>query len=314
MRLGLLLVTLACCGHATAHAQQLLASPEFFRPDPFGGIVAADHGGALATSIRIPASRNAYASLHLVATGFQGSYQVRLNLPFESQLYREWFHFNKADSHYYPDALIPVHTPYESSLPDRENRVPGQKAQALWIDVWVPASAKPGVHRGTAELQAQGRTVSVPIEIEVGGIETPNEDAVLLDNNSYGTFWMNEQFPKTLASLASGNEDELLRLIHAYHRIFYEHRGDFHQLGYGHAGKVGPEFAPVLSGTGKKQACRRLDSVRSPLRPATRWLRVRKTRDAGRAPSRSSICPSIPNGRRRSCGGASLAMRPSSPT
>ena len=40
----------------------------------------------------------------------------------------------------------------------------------------------------------------------------------------------------------SSRSDVLFNLIHAYHRIFYKHRGTFHQLGYGHAGKVGPEF------------------------------------------------------------------------
>jgi hypothetical protein len=29
---------------------------------------------------------------------------------------------------------------------------------------------------------------------------------------------------------------------------FYEHRGIFHQLGYGHGGKVSPDFAPALTG------------------------------------------------------------------
>jgi len=45
--------------------------------------------------------------------------------------------------------------------------------------------------------------------------------------------------------------DQFFGLIHAYHRVFYEHRGIFHQLGYGHSGKVGPEFAPVLEGSGR---------------------------------------------------------------
>jgi hypothetical protein len=58
-----------------------------------------------------------------------------------------------------------------------------------------------------------------------------------------------------LAGLRAGQhgEPELLRLIHEHHRIFYDHRGTFHQLGYGHAGKVGPEFAPELAGSGRSK-------------------------------------------------------------
>ena len=58
-------------------------------------------------------------------------------------------------------------------------------------------------------------------------------------------------FPQLLQRVAGGRT-RLIDLIHAYHRIFYENRGTFHQLGYGHGGKVGPEFAPQLTGTGKQ--------------------------------------------------------------
>ena len=61
---------------------------------------------------------------------------------------------------------------------------------------------------------------------------------------------MFDQFPTTLSRT---DEDDLFRLIHAYHRIFYEHRSTFHQLGYGHGGKVGPEFAPELAGSGSSK-------------------------------------------------------------
>ena len=56
----------------------------------------------------------------------------------------------------------------------------------------------------------------------------------------------------TLPEASPDRRGRLIGLIHAYHRIFYENRGTFHQLGYGHAGKVGPEFAPQLAGTGKQ--------------------------------------------------------------
>ena len=139
----------------------------------------------------------------------------------------------------------------------------------------------------------------------------PEEDAVTLDHNSYGTSWMFDQYPKTLPR---SDEDGLFRLIHAYHRIFYEHRGTYHQLGYGHAGKVGPEFAPELAGSGKDEAHRRMGSIRPPLRTAARRLGFSQTPVADRSQSLSSTCPSIPSGLLRSCGGASLAMRRSSST
>jgi hypothetical protein len=81
----------------------------------------------------------------------------------------------------------------------------------------------------------------------------PTADALTIDHNSYGTGWLASLYPKQSRPAGDGffRSDALFNLIHAYHRIFYEHRGTFHQLGYGHAGKVGPEFAPELTGDGR---------------------------------------------------------------
>jgi hypothetical protein len=233
---------------AQAPAQSITAAAEFFRPDPTGTMIEA-HGPQRTVSLRT--ARNAYVSFHLIVSQIHGPYEIRLDLPLATDLYREWFHLNAADSRYYPDALIPIHSGYRSAIPEPDNRIPNQTSQSFFADVWVPSSAKPGTYQGKAELIAGERTTALPIVIEVLPAVVPEEDVVALDNNSYGSSWLFEQYPKALAGRQP--ELELLRLIHAYHRIFYEHRGVFHQLGYGHAGKVGPEFAPVLTGTGRNK-------------------------------------------------------------
>jgi hypothetical protein len=244
-------------------ALDLRALPGFFRPDPFGAIVASDRqGAAWLDQVKITAARGGYASFHLVAqTDSCASCEIAVQVPLPADVYREWFHFNERDKKYYPDALIPVAPPYRFQIPDPGNRIPGQTAQGFWIDVWIPPSAEPKIYRGQAQVTSGSDKKVLPIEITVLPAVIPDEDAVTLDNNSYGTSWLVEQYPRALADLRNSGEDdssqsregedELLRLIHAYHRIFYEHRGTFHQLGYGHAGKVGPEFAPVLEGVGR---------------------------------------------------------------
>jgi hypothetical protein len=80
----------------------------------------------------------------------------------------------------------------------------------------------------------------------------PDEDAPVVDHNSYGSSWISDFYKgpgESEAQFFAGNR--FFELIHAHHRIFYEHRGIFHQLGYGHGGKVGPEFAPALEGSGR---------------------------------------------------------------
>jgi len=248
-------IVLALAAVTQSPALDLRAASEFFRPDPFGGIVAIDRKGAQQLhAIHLKVARAGYASFHLIAEPAQGQpYQLSLDFPLPADLYREWFHWNKPDGMYYPDALIPVRVPYHSHMPESDNRVPRQIAQSFWVDIWISATTAPRTYRGQAQLTSGSSRTTLPVEIEVLPAVIPDKDAVTLDSNSYGTSWMLSQYPKTLARLRSGagGEDELFRLIHDYHRMFYDHRGTFHQLGYGHAGKVAPEFAPTISGSGK---------------------------------------------------------------
>ena len=245
-----------CACAIIAHAQRLFATRDFYRPDPFGAVVKCDRAGAkFEKSLVLKAARASYVSFHLIAANVNGDYELRMAMPLPADLYREWYHLDTVDNSYYPDALVPIRGSYHGRVPDRDNHVPSQTAQAFWADIWIPASTNPGRYHGAAELVVHGRRFGVPVEIDVTAAVVPDQDAVTLDNNSYGTSWLSEQYPKTLASLNEdgSGEDKLFDLIHAYHRIFYEHRGTFHQLGYGHAGKVGPEFAPVLTGTGRSK-------------------------------------------------------------
>jgi len=240
----------------------LEALPEFLRPDPFGGVLKIDRttrpAGFLG-AVELEGARGGYVSCHLVVKLSQGGeYSLRVDAPsggLQADLYREWFHLIPADKGYYPDALIPVRGAWRSRLPEPDNRIPGQTAQAFWLDVWIPAEAKPGWHEVTGVLEAEGKTLRLPVRVRVLPARVPAEDVVAIDHNSYGSGWLGDYFPGVRRRAGPGffASDEFFGLIHAYHRIFHEHRGVYHQLGYGHAGKVGPEFAPALEGEGRRR-------------------------------------------------------------
>jgi hypothetical protein len=246
------------CRCASAEVRIL---PEHLRPDPFGGIVHADRnaGGAPAEKIVLAGARAAFVSCHLTA-GLQqpGPYSLEVR-PFPAasglavELYREWFHYLPESSTYYPDALIPVAGTYRSRLPEPDNRIEKQMAQGFWLDIWISGSSAPGTYRTEAVMESAGRRWAAPIEVQVLAATVPAENAVEVDHNTYGTSWFADQYPAL--SKAGPDQfylsDRFFQLIHAYHQIFYEHRGLFHQLGYGHGGKVAPEFAPRLEGRGK---------------------------------------------------------------
>ena len=250
-------------------AADLEALPGFLRSDPFGAIVASDRSGAdLASSlydaqhrIMLTGSRGGYVSFHLVVKlPLPSLYtlDVKISDPtskVQIDLFREWFHLTDSDKHYYPDALIPVHSTYSSRLPEPDNRIPQQTAQAFWVDVYIAPDAHPGTLSGSATLKAGTKMMTLPIQLTVLASVIPKEDVVTIDHNSYGSSWLAQQFAASYQRNPDHwfESDQFFGLIHAYHRVFYEHRGIFHQLGYGHSGKVGPEFAPVLDGSGKRK-------------------------------------------------------------
>ncbi len=243
-----------------AAAAELTALPEALRPDPFGGIVAVDRGAGdplrtfhtTGNPLSLTGARAGYVSFHLVVKMPEGGdYELAVSPEDKSgklqlDLFREWFHLTESDRNYYPDALIPVSMPFRSRIPDPENRIEKQSAQAFWVDIWIPADSVPGSYRCQAILKTRTKRQVLPIELRVVPATIPDEDVVLVDHNSYGSSWLADQYQNTKVP-----SEESFKLTHLYHRLFYEHRGVFHQLGYGHGGKVIKEFAPELAGSGR---------------------------------------------------------------
>jgi hypothetical protein len=246
-------------------AAELQIQPEYLRTTPAGEIVAADRAAAVqAAPTSLAAARAGYVSLQVIAKlSAPGEYFLELTPPAGLQIdvFREWYHTLERNKAVYPDALIPVRLPYRSRLPEPDNRIPDQKAQAFWIDVWIPRNTNPGEYPLRFRLVSSEGNAAAAVPIRVLSAIVPDEDVVAIDHNSYGSSWIGDLFPKQRERAGDSfyQSNAFFSLIHAYHRIFYEHRGVFHQLGYGHAGKVGPEFAPSLEATGRNKHVRNWD-------------------------------------------------------
>ena len=238
-----------------ALAADLSVLPSHIRTDPFGQIVGADRAAAVkpAQQITLVSARAAYASCRIVVSAAQPSaYALSTAGDLTVELYREWFHFLPKAKLYYPDALVPTALPHKAQLPDASNRIAGQTAQSYWLDIWIPESAKPGAKTLTVSLDSGGAKSAVQISVEVLDAVVPAGDPIVIDHNSYGTSWFAGQYPELAKRTPNFYlSDPFFGLIHAYHRVFMEHRGIYHQLGYGHGGKTAAEFAPRLEGSGK---------------------------------------------------------------
>ena len=282
LKLAFKLVLLLLASESCGWASDLAVLSEYHRPDPFGGIVASDQPGASWDHvIRLSAARGGYVSFQLVFKSDNPCNNCKLSIESSQpvDVYREWFHLNTPDKHYYPDALVPVHLPYSFQMPDPENRIQGQKARAFWVDVWIAPNTKPGVYHGQARLMDGAAGQKVRFTISVFPTVIPARDVIDVDANSYGIGWLREQYPKALAGSGRAQEDELFRLIQAYHRIFYENRGTFHQLGYAHNGHVDPDFVPELDGTGTQKhvvSWDKFDRLFGPLLDGSAFARTRR--------------------------------------
>ena len=85
------------------------------------------------------------------------------------QLYREWFVPDDRQAveprGWYPDPLIPLTGPFD--IPARDNAVPGQTAQPVFADVYIPHDSSPGIHSGRLLVKAGGVRRDVTVEVEV---------------------------------------------------------------------------------------------------------------------------------------------------
>lgn len=254
--MNLKFLLLLFCAAGVCLAAEISVLPAHIRADGAGRVVEADRSAGVepARKMTLVSPRAAYASCRvLVSSARPAAYTLSATGPFEVELFREWLHLIPSRKVYYPDALIPVAAPFSGQLPDAENRVDGQTTQPFWVDIWIPADARPGTHRVQVTLESGGRTTRLPIDVRVLDAVTPAEDVVAIDHNSYGSSFVTQQYP-ALAKKQAGKfflSDAFFGVIHDYHRVFYEHRGVFHELGYGHGGKMGVEFAPRLEGSGK---------------------------------------------------------------
>lgn len=160
------------------------------------------------------------------------------------QLYREWFVPDDKDSSptrpWYPEVLLPLDGPL--GVPARDNGVPDQKVQPVFVDVYIPHDARPGKHTGALLVSAPGLDERVRIEVEVLPLTLPDKLHFHVDLNAYGGVNAGYNVRRSTP--------EYRRLVHAYHRLAHLHRANLNILGYSHSGSVEPDYAPPLAGEG----------------------------------------------------------------
>jgi hypothetical protein len=126
-------------------------------------------------SVRLTGARNEFIGFQLAIESAEplSAVEVRVSEPLFTgaslpavfrdsgavQIYREWFVSD--DENWYADALVPVDGPLD--LPARDNPVRGQAVLPLFVDIYIPHDAEPGVHTG--RLRVLDREITVNVEV-----------------------------------------------------------------------------------------------------------------------------------------------------
>jgi hypothetical protein len=161
------------------------------------------------------------------------------------QLYREWMVPDDKDTSaarpWYPDPLIPLSGTFD--LPAADNGVPRQRVQPVFVDIYIPHDAAPGVHHGSIAVRAGGRLLrSVAVDVDVLPFVLPDNLNFTVDLNAYSG--VNSGY-----NIARG-APEYHKLLQAYHRVAHLDRANLDVLGYSHSGTTEPDQTPPLSGEG----------------------------------------------------------------
>jgi hypothetical protein len=173
-------------------------------------------------AIRIAAARNEYEPFQVVVRGERGLTGVSVTAselvgrdgariaPPEIRLvgYVNVAHptDNLGMAGMWPDPLPRYTGPFD---------VPAGRNQPLWLTVYVPSDAPPGLYRGTVAVAAGGETVEAPVELRVWRFTLPQEPTI---RSGFGFS------AERVAQYENVSGDALQSTLDRYYRAFQSHR------------------------------------------------------------------------------------------
>ncbi len=90
------------------------------------------------------------------------------------ELYRNWYARNRVGQ-WQPAYCVPLGPESALSIPDAEGRIPQQRNQTVYVDLYIPKGAPPGTYAGSMTVAAeQGMQVDVPVSVEVLDLAIPD--------------------------------------------------------------------------------------------------------------------------------------------
>ncbi|HAU39291.1 MAG TPA: hypothetical protein DCX07_16475 [Phycisphaerales bacterium] len=161
----------------------------------------------------------------------------------EIRLSRVWHVPDKA-GRWHAEVCVPLPNGGKFDIPWAANKVPGQVNQAVFVDVWVPKEAPPGLYAGTLRVWAGGKEVlAVPLSLDVANAALPDEFRIVGDMNTYGS-------PAGAMGERESDPAAYLEMERKYYRLAHAHRMTLNVLPYSQSGQVHWRGAPTIAPDG----------------------------------------------------------------
>ncbi|MCK4625447.1 MAG: DUF4091 domain-containing protein [Phycisphaerae bacterium] len=159
------------------------------------------------------------------------------------KLYRVWYVPKGKD--YHAEVLVPLKSGEKFSIPWAQNKVPNQANQAIFVDVWVPKSARAGPYEGKFVVRRNGKPVmTVPIKVQVAGVTLPDKFNIVGDMNAYSS-------PARAMGVKNSDPKAFMEMERKYYRLAHSHRMTLNVLPYSQSGSINWRGAPKIAGKGK---------------------------------------------------------------
>ena len=144
------------------------------------------------------------------------------------------------------DACLPLTKPFAESfdLPAGDNKVPRQKFQSVWVDLYVPRGTAAGTYKGKITVAAAELAAPAEVEVQLNvlPLSLPDELSWILELNRYHSVhsWAGVDARKDPA--------QALKTHLAYYTIAHKHRCTLNALPVSHSGRVDGYYIPEMQG------------------------------------------------------------------
>ncbi len=151
-------------------------------------------------------------------------------------------------SNWQAEVCLPLKEPFEAGfdLPAADNKVPGQKFQSVWVDLYVPRGTAAGDYAGKVTVSADGveKPVELSLSVKVLPLVLPDKFTWQVELNRYHGVvgWAGVDGQK--------DPDQADRTTWDYHALAHKHRCVLIVLPYSHSGRVDADYIPEMEGTG----------------------------------------------------------------